>query len=89
MQCAACGGKDFSLVHISAYGYLRKTDEAVLVQIGQAKVPSSKPHEEWQQPPPEVITLACNHCGYVMTFVELNSKIRDRILDALRKSDDG
>ncbi len=84
MECAVCGKKYFSEVWISAYGYLRKTDEAVSAQIGEAKVSAREPGIEWQYPPPKVSTFACNHCGYVMTFVELDQEIRDRIHDMMK-----
>ena len=99
MDCAMCGKDDFTEVWIRSCGMIRSEQingVDVSAQLSDAKVPlpgSEYPElyvgypaitAEWYLPPPSVRTFACYHCGYVMTFLELNDEIKKK-LDKLRR----
>ena len=96
MECAVCGKQDFTEIWISGHGLIRKGGVAISTQIGTAQIalPGRDYPEldvgypeivgEWYHPAPKVRTFACYHCGYVMTFVEINDGIRTNLQDLAR-----
>ena len=98
MKCAVCGKRDFTEIWISGHGLIREGGVPISTQIGTAKIPL--PGEaypkldvgypeivgEWYHPAPEVRTFACYHCGYVMTFVEINEEIRANLQNLTHSS---
>jgi RNA polymerase subunit RPABC4/transcription elongation factor Spt4 len=103
MECAVCGKQDFTEIWISGHGLIREESSIavpVSTQILEAKVPlpgANYPEldvgypdivAEWYRPAPRIRTFACYHCGYVMTFVELNEEIRLNLQDLARMPKD-